>query len=43
MCETGKVKVVGLGAMDGEDEEAKRENVEKTEMRERRDSAAMDG
>uniref|UniRef100_A0A2N9IKQ2 Retroviral polymerase SH3-like domain-containing protein n=1 Tax=Fagus sylvatica TaxID=28930 RepID=A0A2N9IKQ2_FAGSY len=43
VCERGKVKVVGLGAMDGEAEEAKRENVEKTKMRERRDRAAMDG
>ncbi len=34
--------MVGLGAMDNEDEEAKKERVEKTKMRERRDKAAMD-
>lgn len=42
MGERGRVKVVGLGAMDNEDEEAKKERVEKTKMRERRDKAAMD-
>ncbi len=40
MGERGRVKVVGLGALDDEDE-AKRQRVKK--MRERSDSAAMNG